>query len=364
MSLSRGARPRARSITTAALLGAALLAGLALSSRADAARVSFLQGEQLVTVNRPGTTEQAAIRALLAGPTAAEASRQIRSYIPRGTPVRSVTVDGGVATVDFGARLVQGNATDALLARLAQVVGTATAVPGVRSVRVLIEGGQPLGLFPGIDARRALTPKALATPNVAPPPAGPGSSGPVTGGTRALQQRLADLGYLPASAVDGREGPATTVGIIAFQKWQGLARDGVAGPATLAALGSATRPAPITGGGPGRRIEVLIDRQLVLAIQGNVVVRAIHVSTGKPSTPTPIGSFSVYAHLARWWSTPFREWLLWASPFVGGVAMHQYPVVPVTAASHGCVRVTQYDAEWLWDFVSVGTPVRVIASSR
>jgi lipoprotein-anchoring transpeptidase ErfK/SrfK len=38
--------------------------------------------------------------------------------------------------------------------------------------------------------------------------------------------------------------------------------------------------------------------------------------------------------------------------------------VPVTTASHGCVRVTQYDARWLFDFVSVGTPVRVIASSR
>jgi hypothetical protein len=36
----------------------------------------------------------------------------------------------------------------------------------------------------------------------------------------------------------------------------------------------------------------------------------------------------------------------------------------VTTASHGCVRVTQYDARWLFDFVSVGTPVRVIASSR
>ena len=132
-------------------------------------------------------------------------------------------------------------------------------------------------------------------------------------------------------------------------------------------LARAQRPTPIAPGpsGPkGRRIEVLIDRQLVLAIQDDQVVRAIDVSTGKPSTPTPTGSFKVYAQFAKWWSTPFREWLLWASPFNGGIAMHQYPDVPTYAASHGCVRVTQYDAHWLFGFVSVGTPVRVMASSR
>ena len=156
---------------------------------------------------------------------------------------------------------------------------------------------------------------------------------------------------------------------MAFQKWQGLPRTGVADARTRKVLSTAKQPTPIRSGSAGkqvaagRRIEVLIDRQLVLAIQDNQVVRAIDVSTGKPSTPTPIGSFSVYGQYPRWWSTPFREWLLWASPFTGGIAMHQYPDVPAYAASHGCVRVTQYDAEWLFHFVSVGTPVAVLARS-
>ena len=109
---------------------------------------------------------------------------------------------------------------------------------------------------------------------------------------------------------------------------------------------------------------MLLDRQLVLAIQDDRVVRTLHVSSGKPSTPTPAGSYSVYAQFDKWWSVPFREWLLWASPFVGGIAFHQFPEVPYYAASHGCVRVPEANARWLFQFLSVGTPVQTIASSR
>ena len=355
-------RVRLLALAAVLMLGAPLAAGRAAA--ASTLGVEFAQGEQLVTVQRPGSTAQEALAALLRGPTPAEATRQIRTYIPSGTSVRSLTVTGTTATVDLGARFVLGSAPDPLDARLAQLVDTLTGAPGVNAVRVLIEGGVPLGLFPGIDATRPLTSQDLATPTKPVPKPAPTPTGPVQPTLRQAQERLAQLGYLPQSAVDGVAGPATAVGVIAFQKWQGLTRDGVLGPQTQAALATATRPTPITQGPPGRRVEVLVDRQLALAIQDNQVVRAIHVSTGKPSTPTPTGSFKVYAKYPRWWSTPFQEWLLWAAPFVGGVALHQFPEVPVDAASHGCVRVTQYDAPWLYGFVSVGTPVRVLATSR
>lgn len=353
-------RLRAVIACAVAVMGAAVLAGPASA----ATKIAFVQGEQNVTVTRPGDGLGPAITSLLAGPTAAEKKTQIRTYILPNTPVLGVSQAGTVATVNFGPRFVAGTNSDTLLARLSQVVATATAVPGVTSVQVLINGGVPLGLFPGIDATVPLTTAALRTPNVAPPAPSKSPATTPTTGTKAAQQKLADLGYLLPSGVDGQLGPSTTAAVIAFQKWEGLQRDGVLGPATLAKLRTATRPTPITQGGPGRRVEVLIDRQLVLTIQNNAVVRALHVSTGKPSTPTPIGSFSVYAQYPRWWSTPFREWLLWASPFVGGVAMHQFPDVPVYAASHGCVRVPEANAQWLYRFLSVGDPVRVLASSR
>lgn len=347
------------------LVGVALTAALAGAAQASAAvKVTFVQGEQNATVTRPGSTVQDAVTALIAGPTAAEKSKQIRTYIAPGTPVLSVSQTGSIATVDLGKKFVTGAAADVVLARLSQLVGTATQAPGIRSVQVLIEGGVPLGLFPSVNATVPLTLAALRTPDVKPPPKTKEPTLPATSGTKQAQQLLADLGYLLPSDVDGQAGPGTTAAIAAFQKWEGLSRDGALGPQTSARLAKASRPTPVTRGGSGRRMEVLVDRQIALAIQDNKVVRALHVSTGKPSTPTTLGDFRVYSKIPKWWSVPFREWLLWASPFNGGIAFHQLAEVPYYAASHGCVRVPEANAQWLYNFLSVGTPVRVIASSR
>lgn len=43
---------------------------------------------------------------------------------------------------------------------------------------------------------------------------------------RALQERLAELRYLPQRAVDGIDGYRTQQAVIAFQSWRGLERDG------------------------------------------------------------------------------------------------------------------------------------------
>src|SRR6266508_2437847 len=104
-----------------------------------------------------------------------------------------------------------------------------------------------------------------------------------------VQGRLAALGYLHAVDVDGQASPRTASAITAFQKWAGVARDGSAGRQTQAALTRATRPTPVARRGPGQRIEILLDRQLLLAIQDDRVVRALPTSTGAPGTPTPTG---------------------------------------------------------------------------
>ena len=101
-----------------------------------------------------------------------------------------------------------------------------------------------------------------------------------------------------------------------------------------------------------------------LAIEDDRVVRILHVSTGAPATPTPPGDFRVYAKIERWWSVPFREWLLWSLPFNGGIAFHELADVPPYAASHGCVRERYVNSKWMFDFARVNMPVKVIARSR
>jgi L,D-transpeptidase catalytic domain/Putative peptidoglycan binding domain len=175
----------------------------------------------------------------------------------------------------------------------------------------------------------------------------------------AVQKRLVELGFLPAGAVDGIFGGRTQAAVIAFQKWTGLARDGIPGPITRRELQFAKRPAPRTKR-PGARVEILLDRQVLLFIRRNRVERVVHVSTGRPGFRTPRGDYSVFRKRRKSWSIPYEVWLPWASYFVGGVAIHQSANVPVRPASHGCVRVTIYDAHWLFRQTPVGTPVTVL----
>jgi lipoprotein-anchoring transpeptidase ErfK/SrfK len=49
---------------------------------------------------------------------------------------------------------------------------------------------------------------------------------------------------------------------------------------------------------------------------------------------------------------------------VGGIALHEYPEVPVFPASHGCVRLPAGEAQRVYDFSSVGTRVTVVRNSR
>jgi hypothetical protein len=353
------------------LVAASLTASLAAVSSASAVerqqatvKVWFLQGEQMISVDRPGATVADAVRQLLAGPTAAETKRGYRSYVPEGTKLRSATVRSGVATVDLSLQFVQGRNADSLRARLSELVHTASGPEGSTKVRLLVNGGTPLGMFPGVFTAGPITVEYLETPDHPTPKPPAETTPPVLEPVRAAQQRLAELGYLLPKDVDGQAGPTTQTAVLAFQKWEGLQRDGVLGPQTLKRLQTAQRPMPRTRGISGRRAEVLLDRQVALAIENNRVVRVLHVSTGSPATPTPPGDFKVYAKIPKWWSVPFREWLLWAVPFNGGIAFHELAEVPAYPASHGCVRESHTSSKWMFDFSRVGMPVKVLGRSR
>lgn len=314
-----------------------------------AGEVWFVRDGKPVAVPRTPRRLPAVVRALLAGPTLSERRRGIVSAIPPGTQLRDLTVRSRIVTLDLGSRFANGVDRVSLRDRVGQVVRTLTAAPGVRGVRIRVEGGVPVGLFPGYDLRRPVT-RPFEPPVVAPL------------STRGVQQLLVDLGFMEPEGLTGVLDAQTTTALLGFQKWTGLPRDGIPTQATVDALERATRPQPARRG-EGRRIEVQLDRQVAVLILDGRVERVVHVSSGAFGK-TPEGTFRVYRKERYSWSVPFKVWLPWASYFTGGVAFHEFGSVPTYAASHGCVRVNHYDAPMLFAFADFDTQVDVFHEAR
>jgi len=180
---------------------------------------------------------------------------------------------------------------------------------------------------------------------------------PLHGNLTLIQRRLASLGYLPKNYVTkGSFDDRTQQAVIAFQGWEGLERTGRIDGATRSRLERPSHPVPSSRS--PHHVEVHVDKQVLLLVEGRRVRRAIHVSTGAGGR-TPIGSFSVYSKQRLSWSRPFSVWMPYASYFYGGYALHEYSYVPAYPASHGCIRMPASEAPVVYDFVSTGTPVLV-----
>jgi hypothetical protein len=179
-----------------------------------------------------------------------------------------------------------------------------------------------------------------------------GAQGPLV---VALQRRLAALTYLPPGYSSGTVDYRTIQAVTAFQGWEGITRDGIAGPQTLARIRGASIPRAWSTA--TRHIELHVAQQVVLLVGNGSVLRAVHVSTAAPGHVTPTGRFTIYRKERMSWSVPFQVWMPYASYFTGGYALHEYPDVPPYPASHGCVRVPAGDSAVVWEFATLGTPI-------
>jgi len=182
----------------------------------------------------------------------------------------------------------------------------------------------------------------------------------------ALQQRLVELGYWLGEP-DGTYGQLTRQAVMAFQKVEGLARDGVAGPATQQALATASRPVPRGTHG----IEIDLDRQVLFVVQDGRVTWAINTSTGNGEAytsstggtaraVTPPGHFTIERQIDGLREAPLGT-LYRPKYFNGGIAIHGSGSIPAQPASHGCARVTNAAMDLLWSsgVAEIGTPVWV-----
>jgi spore germination protein GerM len=103
----------------------------------------FVSGSDLVAVSRGRSTPAlptAIVRALVAGPTRAEVASGMRTLLSTDLVVDEVSIKDGVAVVKLEGQF--GDESDVTSRRLAlaQLVFTATAIPGVDRVQIWVDG--------------------------------------------------------------------------------------------------------------------------------------------------------------------------------------------------------------------------------
>ncbi len=186
-----------------------------------------------------------------------------------------------------------------------------------------------------------------------------------------VQEHLRAHGFL-LGPVDGEPGQQTTAAVMAFQRVNGLAVDGVVGPKTTAAL-EAGSAEPVLAGGAPDRIEVDLDRQLLHLVRDGQRVVTLQVSSGSgelyqnaagtATALTPVGDFVIERRIEGVRIAPLGT-MYDPMYFYRGFAIHGSPSVPPWPASHGCIRITRADAAWMITNVPDGMPVHVYGGAH
>jgi hypothetical protein len=166
-----------------------------------------------------------------------------------------------------------------------------------------------------------------------------------------VQQRLQALHfYIPQSGV--------------YDSGTGLALDAyhrLLGWGTSQSLDSKTLTWLLNGWGQfkvrypnqGKHEEGDLSHQLLALINGSKVYRIYPISSGKPSTPTILGTFHVYEKVPGY----LPDGMYYSNFFIRGYAMHGYDPAPDYPASHGCMRLPIQDAISVYDWVDIGNTV-------
>jgi LysM repeat protein len=135
----------------------------------------------------------------------------------------------------------------------------------------------------------------------------------------------------------------------------------------IPAGGSPSPPAPSPPSpapNSGRWIDVDLSAQRLTAYVGSTAVRSTLVSTGLPRTPTPTGQFRIYV---KYRATPMSGpgYYLPDVPYtmyfykgygIHGTYWHSNFGHPM---SHGCINLPTPEAQWLYNWASVGTLVNI-----
>lgn len=182
-----------------------------------------------------------------------------------------------------------------------------------------------------------------------PPPLRQGSRGEWV---LTLERRLVELDYHLKRVNQGFDF-RTADAVLAFHKVHGMGRGESVTRATWKRLSDPRTPKP-KAKRPKEHIEVDQTRQVLYIVREGEVDVIVHVSTGAGGA-TRNGVFNVHRKIAGF--SPGR--LYYPSYFDGNRAVHGWPDVPPSPASHGCVRVPYWTAKFLHRVMHYGMQVRV-----
>lgn len=135
----------------------------------------------------------------------------------------------------------------------------------------------------------------------------------------------------------------------------------------IPARGSSRTSSPTPAISPptaGKWIDIDVTRQRLVAYEGSRPVFSAVVSTGVPRTPTVLGRFAIRVKLRSQrmrgpgYDLPNVPWVMY---FYGAYAIHgtYWHNNFGRPMSHGCVNMRIADAQWLYAWAPVGTPVIV-----
>jgi len=123
---------------------------------------------------------------------------------------------------------------------------------------------------------------------------------------------------------------------------------------------------------PVRMIVVSLQDHKLALVEDGRAIRVYPVAVGKPSTPSPVGTFTIehrvinptYYHHGRVIPPGPRNPVgnRWMGLSIRGYGIHgtDVPSSIGKAVSHGCIRMSRHDLEQLFAMVSVGDKVELI----
>jgi lipoprotein-anchoring transpeptidase ErfK/SrfK len=147
------------------------------------------------------------------------------------------------------------------------------------------------------------------------------------------------------------------------------------------AVPARTPPPKVKAVSYGPVIVIRRGSNLLTLYHGMTLVRQFQVATGENVYPTPLGRFQIVVMWKNpWWYPPASPWAKGRKPvppgpgnplgtrWMGlsspGVGIHGTPESASIgySLSHGCIRMLIPQAEWLFDHVTVGTPVFIVSA--